>query len=387
MNPAKAVDRVDELLQGAVDRMMFADARVGALCSGGVDSSIVMAMATRKHQDLAIFHANVLGPQSEFEAAKALAKHLGLDLKAVEIHDQDFIDLIPEVTYHYEHPFRYHPNSVPFILVSKLVRENRVKGVLSGEGADECFLGYDWLAREPFERAYEGKIALARRAVRRIPKIGDKLWPYEGNTPELVKGMLSGFEREVEEQENLAAYERILGRRSDRNVRTADLLGYHLRTLLHRNDCLGMAASIEARFPFLDEELVTLAVNLPYRKKIRFSPTTWGWAHPLLRDKWVLRKVADRYLPPELSQRKKLGFHVTAFDRLRIGVSCFQGSYVADTFRLGSREIDYLMASGERSLLVNLLLLEVWAQIFLVGTNRETVARELRRHVSITPWA
>ena len=279
MNPTKAVDRVDQLLQSAVDRMMFADARVGALCSGGVDSSIVMAMATRKHQDLAIFHANVLGPQSEFEAAKALAKHLRLDLKAVEIHDQDFIDLIPEVTYHNEHPFRYHPNSVPFILVSKLVRENGVKGVLSGEGADECSSVTTGWPGSPSSGPINGKI------VRHAP--GGAPHPQARRQAVALRGQHSGA-REGDALRvrargrgagELAAYERILGRRSDRNVRTADLLGYHLRMLLHRNDCLGMAASIEARFPFLDEELVTLAVNLRIGRRSGSRPRTWGWAH------------------------------------------------------------------------------------------------------------
>jgi len=382
LGPAGVVDRVDELLRRSVKEMLFADAPVGALCSGGVDSSILMAMAARQHKDLAIFHANVKGPQSEYDAAARLARHLGLDLQVVDVFDQDFIDMIPEVTYHYEHPFEYHPNSVPFIMVSKLVREHGVKGVLSGEGADECFLGYDYLAREPFEKFYRAQLGRLGRAVRRIPKLGNKIWPYEGNSAEVVKGMLSGFERELEEHDNRAHYAQVFGEGAARNVRTADLLGYHLRTLLHRNDCLGMAASIEARFPFLDERVVSTAVNLPYANKIRFSPFDWNSAHPFLRDKWVLRMVADRYLPKELSRRKKLGFAVTAFERLRIPPAYFRNSFLAHYFGLANREADFLADSAEQSLLVDLLLLDVWGEMFIAGSEREGIKRRLREHVS-----
>lgn len=382
LSPAKVVDRVDELLQRSVKAMLFADAPVGALCSGGVDSSILMAMAARLYKDLAIFHANVKGPQSEYDAALRLSRHLRLDLKSVDIHDQDFLDMIPEVIYHYEHPFEYHPNSVPFIMVAKLVREHGIKGVLSGEGADECFLGYNYLAREPFVQFYRSGLERLGRAVRRIPKLGNKICPYKGNNSLMVKGMLNRFECELEDQDNRAEYAAAFGTKAGRNVQTANLLGYHLRTLLHRNDCLGMAASIEARFPFLDERVVKMAVNLPYRNKIRFSPFTWDLAHPFLRDKWVLRKVADRYLPKELSRRKKLGFEVKTFDRMRIPPAYFRNSFVANYFQLEKKEMEYLAENAEQSLLVALLLLDIWGEMFIFGSSREGLIQRLRKGIS-----
>lgn len=145
LKPKQIVDEVDELLLNSVKKQLIADAPVGALCSGGVDSSIITAMACKFHNNLAIFHANVIGRDSEYESAAALTKHLKLDLKTVEVLDQDVIDTMPEVTMHYGHPFSYHANSVPFLMVSKLVRSNGVKAVLSGEGADESYLGYAWL--------------------------------------------------------------------------------------------------------------------------------------------------------------------------------------------------------------------------------------------------
>ena len=383
LNPSQVVDRIDEQLHRSVERMLFADAPVGAFCSGGVDSSIILAIATRYHDNLAIFHANVKGPQSEYDAALELSRHLGLDLNAVEVDDNDLIDLIPEVTYQYECAFEYHPNSVPFLMVSKLVREHAVKGVLSGEGADECFLGYDFLAQERIEQLYHMQLARLRRLVRRIPKFGRRIWPYEGNAPALIKGMLGKFERELEEEDHKQRYLAFSGAGSGRNVRTLDLLSYHLRTLLHRNDCLGMAASIEARFPYLDERLVKTAINLPYRNKIRFSPLAWGWAHPLFRDKWVLRKVADRYLPRELSRRKKVAFHMTTFDRLTVPPSYFRDSFVGEFFDLNRREMEYFVENADQTLKVQLLLLDVWGQVCLGRSSCEEARTKIQGQISL----
>jgi asparagine synthase (glutamine-hydrolysing) len=378
----QVVDRVDELLQHSVRQMLFADAPVGALCSGGVDSSIIMAMAARQHNNLAIFHANVRGPCSEFDAASLLSRHLGLDLKSVDVHDQDFLDLIPEISDHFEHPFDYHPNSAPFLMVCKLVRQHGVKGVLSGEGADECFLGYPYLAQKPFLDYYARQVDKCRCLIRRIPSVGRFLCPSEQVVPPIAVGMLSRFERDIERQEIMRRYSQVSGTISN-NYLTLELLSYHLRTLLHRNDCLGMTASIEARFPFLDERLVNTAVNLPYRHKIRFDPGVFEMAHPFMRDKWVVREVARRYLPPRLSQRKKLGFWVTAFDRMIVAPEYFKKSFVADLFQLANGEMAHLLEQAEPAFRMKLMLLDVWGRLCINAASQDLVRDGVRDHISI----
>ena len=123
-----------------------------------------MAIAAKYHTNLAIFHANVVGPVSEYPAAVRLARHLKLDLKAVEVRDQDFIDSIPEVTEHFGHPFFSCPHSVPYLAVSRLVRRNGVKAVLSGEASDEYFLGYPYCS--PDIRQYMAVGPILRSAKR-----------------------------------------------------------------------------------------------------------------------------------------------------------------------------------------------------------------------------
>jgi asparagine synthase (glutamine-hydrolysing) len=130
MSDRQSVDRLDELMNESVRSMMLADAPVGALCSGGVDSALLTAIATRYHSNIAIFHADVKG-HSEYDAARAVAKHLKLDLQKVEAEEQHFIDLSPKAILHYEWPYVYHPHSIPFMMVADLARRSGVKAVLT----------------------------------------------------------------------------------------------------------------------------------------------------------------------------------------------------------------------------------------------------------------
>ncbi|WP_299616433.1 asparagine synthase (glutamine-hydrolyzing) [Pelagibius sp.] len=382
LSDEQVIDRADELLQSSVEQMLFADTPVGALCSGGVDSSLLMAMAAKRHNNLAIFHANVVGPLSEYDAAAALAKHLKLDLVTVEVHDSDFVDRMAEVLLHYEQPFSYHPHSIPFLLVSKLVQEHRVKAVLTGEGSDECFLGYSRLAQKPFWDFYGRQMDRLAGLVRRVPMIGDQLWPAHDKMHALIGQMLGQFEGPRRQRRVWARYRELTGKEPDRNIQTLEQLGFHLRTLLHRNDTMGMTASIEARFPFLDERLVETAINLPFRHKIRWDSGVWEKEHPFVRDKWILRRVADRYLPKSLSQRKKLGFPVSAYRRMDIACDYFKDALVADWFDLTESDLEFLLGEADQRLKTRLVMLETWGQVFFSGQSLGAISDKLRQHVS-----
>lgn len=388
MPRARLVDLVEEHLFEGVRLQLLADVPVGVLCSGGIDSSIITAMAARVHRDVAIFHANVVGPSSELGAARAVASHLGLELKAVDVEDDDALEMMPDVISHCGHPFTYHPNSVPFLMVSRLVRNHGIKAVLSGEGADECFVGYPWLIfdiREALLGApanLRGVYRLLRRLVR--SPAASTAPSTDGDVRSLVRGLHNQFETELTEHELRNDLERRGGRHLHAHeVVTLSQLGYHLRTLLHRNDCLGMAASIEARFPFLHTPLVRLAVNMPYRAKVRFSPTAVRRAHCFLRDKWVLRKVAERYLPRAIAARDKVGFPTHAQERMRIAPGFARRSFVADLFALSDREADFLVLQADQSLRMKLLQLEVWARLFLTGSSPDEVGGWLRTQVGM----
>jgi asparagine synthase (glutamine-hydrolysing) len=390
------------MLLKSVKTQLLADAPVGAFCSGGVDSSIIVAMASKFHNNLAIFHADVIGPTSEHSAAAALAKHLRLDLKTEEVVDQDSIEMMPEVMAHYGYPFTLHPHAVPFLMVSKLARSHGVKGVLTGEGSDECYIGY---ASSVFDlrgfirglpvRTYQifprmiklllrGRFHSLIGEMRTLSPKPDRL--YKPAPSASVSSLQNRFERELEYDEIRTHIQSITGKPVDyRETTCLDQMSYLLRTLLHRNDSLGMAASIEARFPFLNGRLVKLAVNMPYQHKVRFSPAVFEREHLFLRDKWVLREVAERYLPPELSQRKKRGFPISAHSRMDIASEFFEESFVADLFELDRRANRYLIDHASRELKRRLLHIEVWAHVCLHDAPRHTILAKLRNHLTIRP--
>ena len=384
--PRRMVDHVDALLTESVRKHMFADAAVGAFCSGGVDSSLLMAMAAQTHTDLAIFHANIVGPWSELGAAKELSNHLRLDLKAVDVEEQDFVDYIPRVIKHFEAPVADRPNTIPLMLVAQLAKDNGVKGLLSGEGSDECFLGYPWLGRKQLTdtwNAFGGKV---RSVVHKVPKLGPIIWPMQSNNAETVRGLLNRREIAGDERKTREALAALSGVKVDKKTGwTLDYLHHHLRMLLLRNDTMGMAGSIEARFPFLDNPVVHTAVNMPSRYKLRFSPTALDKAHPFTQDKWVVRKVADRYLNKSLSQRPKFGFWTTVFQRMQISPEFFVNSYVGDLLELTNKQIADIMDEGDQDIRLRLLHLDIWGRVCIDGNSEEDSVMRLRDHVSIKP--
>lgn len=370
-------------MTSSVKGQLFADAPVGAYCSGGVDSSLVVAIGSRLRKDLCIFHADVVGSCSEREAAAAVARHLSLELRAVEVHPQEFIDSIPKVIQHYGYPFSGHPNSVPFLKVSQLVAQNRVKGVLSGEGSDELFLGYPKYF-PPLSKFVRSLPTLAMKKWRNARGRGDKIHARRLAAGSMVRALHHRFgnEEEIEAIEQL-----VKGRREgaidQRNLLSLKSLSHHLRTLLHRNDCLGMAASVESRFPFLDTELVRFAVNLPYAMKIRFESRVNDPRHPFFVDKWIVRKLASRYLPRSLSERPKKGFTVRAQKKMKIAPALFRNGFVARVFELTRTQTDLLADRAAQDLLVRLMQLEVWSDVFFENAPLERIGEKLRRHLRV----
>jgi asparagine synthase (glutamine-hydrolysing) len=148
---------------------------------------------------------------------------------------------------------------------------------------------------------------------------------------------------------------------------------------------MGMAASIESRFPFLDTELVKLALNMPYKYKIRFSPVSFDKSHPFFRDKWILRKVGERYLPRNLSQREKKPFPVNAYSprRMRISPRFFENSHIGEIFGLSSSKTRFLIEKATHDLKLKLIHLEVWSHVCLNDFPKETINRRLTDHISV----
>lgn len=297
LDRAQLADAVGAALSESVRRRLMADVPVGTMCSGGVDSSLATAFAAEHHPRILAFNASVADQPDADEAhwARLVADALGIELLTVRMTEATWRADLVDVVRHVEYPLN-HESSVPMWQIADLARSRGVKVLLSGEGADELFGGYEWvapwlardftdgrplperLARAPFRWLRGVRIG---RAIRRLPGTDC--------------AEVAAFEREVDARA-LAAYRHHRGPRRRLEAQLLELLGTYLPHLLNRQDKATMKGSIETREPYLDPELVALALNLPL--EARTEPDRKG----------VLREIARRRLPPGVAERKKVGF-------------------------------------------------------------------------------
>jgi asparagine synthase (glutamine-hydrolysing) len=388
LRPEAWVDRLDELLTSSIRSQVTADAPVGALCSGGIDSSLVAAIARRVKPDIELFHANVIGPQSEMEAARKTAEFLRCPLHTIDVDGDAFLRHFAEVTFHFGSPFLCQTNSPAFLLVSKLVHSHGHKAVVCGEGADENFLGYEWLMpniRKSFQKwpstamrwsksrwnALERKLRGKNRSSR--PTNRDSM---------LVRSLPHAFEREL----CLDSTDTPLNSRMPfdsidaiRSFTDSGHLAYILRTLFHRNDSLGMAAGIEARYPFMDRRLLHFAHNLPLSAKLRIEPKLVDWHHPFIRDKWVLRSLADRYLPKAISRRTKYAFCMPSYSKLQPTDEYFHDSPLAEWYDLSPSRLRFIVGQATPALKLRLLAVDVWGRLLIANQSIDQVQSGLTR--------
>jgi len=364
---------------------MISDAPLATLVSGGVDSSLVAAVAASEDPEMIGYHADVTA-DSEQRAAAEVARTLDMPLRVVSATDDDILDALPAVTWHNEVPLTYHMNSAPFYLVTRVAHRDGIKVVLTGEGSDEYFLGYPALALEPVRSALESLRRSTRTALdHTIPRLAQFLWPHEATRFEArLADLVTAHEDELVDAAGAAAVDGVTNRRERRALRlTLGLVQQHLVSLLHRNDRLGMASSIESRFPFLGRELAALAVNLPASYKIRSTTRLHDRRHPFVVDKWAVRQLARRLVPAALANRAKQGFPVSLERRLRIDAAAFHGGPAADIFSLDRRSIESLVRSGPSTWATRLLLIDLWARLFAVGCPVDECRTHLRSTTSL----
>ncbi len=334
----EAVEALDGLLRDAVALRMEADVPLGALLSGGIDSSTVVALmqaqSTRPVKTFSIGF-NEAG-YNEAEHAKGVAKHLGTEHTELYVTPEEAMAVIPRLPEIYDEPFA-DSSQIPTFLVSQMTRRH-VTVALSGDAGDELFGGYNryfwgqsiwrkvgWMpkpVRTVLSRGLTGlapqswdKIfaamgpALPSRLQAELP--GDKLHKLAGilacsSPEEMYRRLVSHWDPESV----------VLGASESPTVLTdrvqwadvpnftqrmmfLDLVSYLPDDILAKVDRASMAVSLEARVPFLDHGVVEFAGRLPLGMKIREG-----------QGKWILRQVLYRYMPKELIERPKMGFGV-----------------------------------------------------------------------------
>ena len=307
-----AVDAVETVLEAAVHAQRIADVPLGAFLSGGVDSSLVVALLQTVSPDpVRTFTIGFReGSHDEAPHARAVAEHLGTDHTELILTEQDALDLVPDLPGVYDEPFA-DTSQLPTLLVSRLARRS-VTVALSGDGGDELFSGYTrhrllerfaaWPRVVPLAGAVVGTLTghARRRDLSRAVLTGPAatyralLSVDDLRTERLVagaegRGDLAAVARRWEE---LAP----LGGVTERAM-AMDATGYLPDDILHKVDRAAMSVALETRLPLLDHRVVATAWRLRPEHRVRDG-----------RGKWVLREVLARHVPPALTDRPKQGF-------------------------------------------------------------------------------
>jgi asparagine synthase (glutamine-hydrolysing) len=319
---AEAEAQLETRLATAVGQRMIADVPLGAFLSGGIDSSLIVAlMQEQSAVPVKTFTIRFDNPElDEADHAAAVARHLHTEHHEQTCDEPQMLDVVDRLADMFDEPFA-DSSAVPTYLVSKIARE-LVTVALSGDGGDELFLGYP---RYRFHTQAAAALAMPRtlrRAVafgadrlptRRLRRIADVLRSDERDQyarfiswwgPEDI-ATLTG-----QPPPDAPAYADALARSSalSREGRAGllDLVSYLPEDILTKVDRASMAVSLEVRAPLLDHRVVELALGLPSSMKRRGRTT-----------KWLLRKLLYKRVPRELIDRPKMGFGVPLADWFR----------------------------------------------------------------------
>lgn len=363
-DPEIALATLDDHLKTAVKLQLIADVPVGAFLSGGIDSSLVVAMAQR-HCEQPLKTFTIGFPDSshdESQFATRVAAHLGTDHHTLPLTAQNMLDTVPILSRISDEPFG-NPSQIPMYLLSKFARE-QVTVCLSGDGGDELFAGYNrylrtaqlWKLRQYLPSWSIGALstALSKIPFGAVDSISDMLhrhYPQQRLIPPAMGLKMQKLSAALSKRTLDQSYLYLrsfwdtplkLVPDADADMNINDNIGpltgdfdfidraMYLDTLtylpddgLTKIDRAAMAVSLETRLPLLDPSIVSYAWRLPVALKIYQN-----------QPKWVLKTLLANYLPTDLIDRPKMGFTVPISQWLRGPLKEWAWStLIADTAR------------------------------------------------------
>ncbi|MCO6509290.1 MAG: asparagine synthase (glutamine-hydrolyzing) [Aridibacter famidurans] len=384
LNTVQIVSEFEERFCKSIESMMVSDVPVGAFVSGGIDSSMISAVAAKRNPEIKLFTANVVGKYSEFSDVEKLSQFIGCEVFEERFEPEMMLRDWVDVTYFYDCPLVIHVNSIPFSNVARLARDSGVKAVLTGEGADELFIGYPPLLSQRYKSVAALPVNLLKSFYKISPKLHDFLFPEKGSTPmSFINKLVQGFELEQLEERADSKLVFLDSKSRSEQYLTIKMIREHLVTLLHRNDRMGMMSSIEARFPFLDEDIVRFAINLPSKFKIRRTARFHNIKHPFLIDKWIVRKAAERHLPLSIVRKKKIGFPMYGHKYLKIDQGFFEGGWITESLEIGKNAQEFLTRTQDSYFVAKLASVEIFGRLFAMGQSKEEVSSHLLEHVRV----
>lgn len=299
MDFEEATEKLEQLLIDAVNKRLVADVPVGILLSGGLDSSLITALAS-KYSRGKVKTINISFPNSgidERKYAEEVASHCKTEHINLSLNTSNIYDELKNNISIYDDLSTTDSGLFSTYLLSKKIRENGIKVVLVGEGADEIGGGYSWyqLSQYPFKLLPTTvKSWMYYYAIMRSP--GKKFLSYSNHLSKLLNETKGSFFKKIQ--------------------------AYEIQYSLPNHYCMKvdkgtMAASIEARAPYMDYKIVELMRKIKDGYMLRsnfYNPS-------VSNEKYILRKIAEKYLPESIYTRKKKGGMIPLYDLLEVGLS------------------------------------------------------------------
>lgn len=377
LSEVDALSEADAILHRSVkDRLLSSDLEVGAFLSGGIDSGLVVGAASHYTERLKTFTVSFDGAYDEAPLAQEVAKRYGTDHTVIDIR-MDVKNDLEKILGNYSQPF-FDSSALPSYYVSKAARKH-VTVILNGDGADEFFGGYrryvpvanGWVERAKSWQFIKPFLPLPRDKkhlysyLYRLLELGAKTNPLDFYLAASTD-IFEGFETLLDGGENAAMQEQLCriaeaGLSPLGALMLADQTCLLPSNLLVKMDIATMANSLEGRSPFLSRDFIRFAPSLPDTLKIQGRQT-----------KYLLRRLAERYLPESLIHQPKRGFEIP----LRNWIENDLDEMVRDYVRPGSFAERYLR-KGALDAIINRK----------AGISPEKRAKMLWALLSVEIWA
>ncbi len=352
---------ISTLLQASVADRLVADVPIGVFLSGGVDSTVIAALASQVSDTPVRTFTIAFGEPDldESERAAAVAQHLGTDHKVLEASEGQTVDMVDDLSLVYDEPFG-DPSALPTMLLASLAR-NDVTVALTGDGGDELFGGYTRYTAIPqlWRRARVVPAPIRRAAMAGLGHVPPGLWDRLGAT-RLARTRVSQLGVKVGKIIEVAgadtaddAYHRVISHWQDPTslldgaspeafvplvgplegpdgrfaeaMMDRDLGSYLPDDILTKVDRATMAVGLESRAPYLARPVVEHALRLPLEQKLHQG-----------KGKWVLRQVLGELVPPNLWESPKQGFGPPLDDWMRGALADWAEAHV---FGVASRSM------------------------------------------------
>jgi asparagine synthase (glutamine-hydrolysing) len=368
--------KLDATLRESVESTLLADVPVAVMLSGGLDSSLIAAHLAELRPGSVGFNATLAGPRVDEDgrAATIAARALGMELETVTVEASSWCEGLVAASRRFSGPL-VSPSSVVIAQIAALAREHDRKVLLTGEGADELFDGYDIHSSEL--RAFIGR----RRYLRR--RLGPGSLLTRSRTLSRALAARRGDSRDTgprlpakhdwsfgtsRRQAASAAYQHHDAPRRELEAKLLGDLDSILPPLLQRMDANNMQSSVEARVPMLEAPLVSLAVNMPLETRV--APFSKG----------LLRESARPRLPKAIIARPKVRgmvFDVSGWLAERARPQFLLDGVLRQLFEVEGDGWQSLVERSEADRVLRLWSAEIWCRSALEGTPDEAIEREL----------